>query len=104
MSGHCEPNFKAPPRKKVSKARKDRREMTAVRPILLERSGGKCEAHVAKLCTGVGAHAHHIRRRAQQGANDPDNLLWVCHFCHDWLHYNPEEANRLGFIARTGES
>lgn len=82
------------------KMKRDQDELEAVRPILMARSGGRCEAGVAKLCTGVGAHAHHIRRRSQSGANDPENLLWVCHFCHDWLHYNPEQARELGFLVR----
>lgn len=83
------------------KAQRDADELAAAKPVLLERSQGRCEAQVSKLCTGVGVHAHHIRRRAQSGPNDPENLLWVCHFCHDWLHYNPEEAMRLGFIVRS---
>jgi hypothetical protein len=85
------------------KMTRDRDELEAVRPILLERSGGKCEAQVAKLCTSVGQHAHHIQRRAQSGSNDPENLLWVCHFCHDWLHYNPQAAAELGMIRRMGD-
>lgn len=83
------------------KAKRDRDELAAAKPALLERSRGRCEANVSKLCTGVGAHAHHIQRHAQSGTNDPDNLLFVCHFCHDVLHHNPALANELGFIRRT---
>lgn len=83
------------------KAKRDRDELAAVKPVLLERSLGKCEANVSKLCTGIGLHPHHIQRRAQSGANDAENLLWVCFFCHDVLHNNPALANELGFIRRT---
>lgn len=107
MSPECEPIPKPVKREKAprrgiarvgKKTLRDRAELDAVKPVLLERSKGRCEAKVSNLCTGIGVHAHHVRRRAQSGSNDLENLLWVCAFCHDLLHHRPALANELGMI------
>lgn len=90
--------FKEPRRKKPSKMTTDAREMRAARLVLLERSGGRCEARFSELCTGIGVHAHHIKRRSSGGSNDPSNLLWSCHFCHDRIHSSPAEALVAGLL------
>lgn len=82
------------------KMKRDREELAETRKVLLERSGGRCEARVSKLCTGHGTIVHHVTRRAQSGPNDPDNCLLVDMFCHDVLHNNPAMANELGMIRR----
>lgn len=64
------------------------------------RSQGLCEARIDGVCTEVGEHVHHVRRRSQGGADDPSNLLMVCRADHDWIHANPEKARELGLLAR----
>lgn len=95
---------KAPQRglpRQGKKAKRDRAELDAVKPALLERSGGRCEAKVAARCTGVGVTAHHVQRRAQSGPNDLDNLVWACRACHQELHDNPEKAYEAGLMRRS---
>lgn len=106
MSPQVEPRFKVERKPKKpkrlrrvgKKGERDREELAETKPVLLERSRGRCEARTSSLCTGVGVHAHHVRRRSQGGSNDPTNLLWVCFFCHAAIHANPEQARELGMI------
>lgn len=80
------------------KAQRNIDELAEVKPFLLERSRGRCEAQIANLCTGIGVHAHHVVRRSQGGDNAAENLLWVCWFCHDRIHSSPEDATARGFL------
>ena len=77
-------------------------EMHAARSVLMARSLGRCEAAVSPQCTGVGAHAHHVRMRSQGGTNEPENLLLVCLFCHSHIHHNPADSYERGFLKRSG--
>jgi hypothetical protein len=86
------------------KARRDRDELAAARPVLLERSRGRCEARVSPRCTGVGVQAHHVERRVHGGTNTPDNLVWLCWFCHDRIHANPIEAMARGLLRAPGQA
>lgn len=82
-----------------AKTKRDRDELRAARLVLLERSGGRCEARgFSPLCTGVGVHPHHIIRRSAGGGNDPEVLLWVCAHCHAAIHDRPAEALVAGFL------
>jgi 5-methylcytosine-specific restriction endonuclease McrA len=81
------------------KARRDRDELAEVKPKLLARSGGYCEARVSKHCTTVGTDPHHIVRRSQGGKNGLDNLVWTCRACHDEIHAYPEAARAVGLLA-----
>ncbi len=91
---------KAPSRiPRVGKKRqRDNDELADARPVLLERSRGRCEVRWSNLCTGVGNQAHHIVRRSAGGTNDPASLLWTCYFCHALIHDNPEEARSRGVL------
>ena len=81
------------------KARRDAQELRDVKPELLARSGGYCEARVSKDCTKVGTDPHHVRRRSQGGGNGGANLLWVCRCCHECIHAHPESSRELGLLA-----
>lgn len=92
--------------KKREKKQRLSHEMAIARPILLERSGGACEAACSESCTPdrrlPGTQAHHVRMRSQGGNNDPLNLMWVCVFCHSHIHHNPAESYDRGFLKRSG--
>ncbi len=92
---------KAPTRiPRVGKKRqRDNDELADARPVLLERSRGKCEARFSDLCTGYGVVPHHVVRRSQGGDNSPENLLLVCWFCHALIHDNPTDAREKGLLA-----
>lgn len=96
-----EPKMK-PARKRLprvgKKGKRDAKELHEARPLLIERSRGRCEARCSRLCTGIGVHAHHIRRRSQGGDNSLDNLLWVDAMCHDAIHAMPDAARQMGFL------
>ena len=72
-----------------------------VRAEVLRRSQGLCEARVGDVCTGDYEHAHHRRRKAQNGADTAPNLLAVCLRCHDWIHRNPAASYDLGLLIRS---
>ncbi len=81
------------------KVQRDQDQMRAARQALLERSGGRCEGKgFSELCTGVGVHAHHVKRRAQGAGNDPEQMLWLCAACHQRVHDNPAEATAAGLL------
>jgi len=38
-------------------------------------------------CQGVGHHVHHIfGKRFKATVCDPDNGIFLCFSCHDWVH------------------
>lgn len=87
-------------RKRSKRQAKRERELTKSRRIVRERSGGQCEF---PGCRNRAVHAHHKRLRSQGGSDAPENLLDLCHECHEVLHRNPHWANELGLIQRTGD-
>ena len=89
------------------------REFTKVKPVVIERARGMCEAHqlmfgrflphdVELPCGPAphrGTHVHHRRYRSRGGTNDLDNLILVCEPMHTWIHQNGKTggpANLLG--------
>lgn len=103
------PRFKVPspprpPRRGLraigKKGRADRRALAKTKPILIERSGGACEAHIPGWCTGRGQHQHHVLRRSQGGKTVPENLKWTCWSCHEQIHAHPNLAISFGLLAR----
>lgn len=93
---------RTPLRRVGKKGQKDRREVDQARAELLFRSKGRCEARFSDLCTGYGAHAHHVLRRSQGGSNDPASLLWVCFPCHRKIHDEPLAATDAGLLRPRG--
>jgi hypothetical protein len=57
-----------------------------------ERDGWRCPAR-------NGLHCHHVKRRSQGGTDEASNLVCLCHGCHAWIHDNPAESRRLGYLA-----
>lgn len=56
----------------------------------------------ARGCGLTGEVVHHKLRRSQGGGNDLDNLVFVAHICHNWIHDHPAEAIELGLLRRSG--
>lgn len=53
-----------------------------MRALHLELQGEPCEWCGMR----PGHQLHHKTRRSQGGDDTRENLMWVCGFCHDWLH------------------
>ncbi len=70
-----------------------------VKSAIRERAGERCEARIDPVCRGNGSQAHHVTRRSQGGTNEPANLLFVCLWCHEWIHRHPAEARERGLLA-----
>ena len=85
--------------RRVSKKRQRMvREESAWRRDELGRRGWRCEARVAELCPNTASQLHHIQARSQGGAVlDPDNVMAVCLYCHDWIERHPKESKSLGW-------
>lgn len=50
-------------------------------------------------CYGRSVDPHEILSRARGGPlDDPDNLLALCRFCHDWVTTHPKEATERGWL------
>lgn len=90
-------------RRRGKKANRDRQELAVAKPLLLERTGGKCEAGQSPYCYGTGQAPHHKKKRSAGGSNDLRNLLWVCNPCNDWIEDNPDAAYRAGLTTKSWE-
>lgn len=75
-------------------------ELAEARDKVRERSFGRCEANTpaCPLREHAGVHVHHIRRRSQGGTHDPDNLLHCCEAAHTYIHANPDESFKHGWL------
>ncbi len=61
------------------------------------RAGGRCEARVGEAgCVGRDEHKHHRQYRSRGGKDTPENLIAVCHRCHDWIHRNVSDSTARG--------
>lgn len=78
--------------------RRDRAaELDAVTDELLQRAGYRCE--VCRI--GRIEHRHHRLRQAQGGTHELENLLAVCHICHDFIHHHPQLSYEKGWLVRS---
>lgn len=84
------------PAKSARKKREDA-EFEAAKPVVIARSGGRCEAVASKDCTGRGEHVHHLAGRSK---NHPDALMHVCGNCHREIHHRPERSFANGWLIR----
>jgi hypothetical protein len=71
------------------------RELDAVRPLLRQRSQGRCEIGLPG-CWGVARDPHHRKLRSRGGTNELRNLLDSCPNCHRRAHEEVELATALG--------
>jgi hypothetical protein len=55
----------------------------------------RCQAQIHRDCPGRGDQAHHRWRRSHQGPDTVENCRWVCHLCHDVIHFR-----RVGWARR----
>ena len=82
----------------VSDMQKKRQmQLNISRRLIVARSHNFCES--GRYCGHTGEHAHHVVRRSQGGSNGIENLLWLCHQCHEWIHTHVAEARELGLLA-----
>lgn len=90
------------------KATRDRAELAKVKPFLIERSGGACEAACSELCTPErrrpGTEIHHVKKRSAGGSNDLRNLMWVCNPCNGWVENHPDAAYAAGLVTKSWEA
>lgn len=74
-----------------------------VREAVMDRDGG-CLRCGSDRWQVAGLNAHHRKGRLGAGANDPANLVILCGSgttgCHGWVHANPAEAYRTGWLVR----
>lgn len=59
------------------KGAKKRRELSKIRPEIIERDAERC-----LLCGNRFAEVHHINFRSQMGGNNKENLCCLCWDCH----------------------
>ena len=57
-----------------------------------ERQGGQC------LRCGNTYTALHHRMRRREGGHGCENLVGLCHTCHEWVHKHPKLAQEAGYI------
>ena len=73
-------------------------EFKRMRPLIHERSNGRCEALLSPNCRRTGVHVHHRKLRSQGGQNDLATLVNTCLNCHMFIHAHPEESYSRGFL------
>jgi hypothetical protein len=75
------------------------------RAIVMQRSGGLCEAVVPGVCLGKAASIHHRRKPGRLW--NPSNLLHLCGDgtigCHGWIEAHPALAHEDGLWLFEGE-
>lgn len=83
-------------RKNAAKARK----AAAERDAALYRASFRCEFDdgLMRCSARQGLHCHHVKRRSQGGTDDASNLICLCSFHHSWIHDNPAESRKRGYI------
>lgn len=83
------------------KQRKSNAELAALKPALIERSGGYCEVRLSPHCTGVGTAGHHILKQSQTDDHDIDLIAWSCWPCNDYVEVHADEAEAAGMLIKS---
>jgi len=63
-----------------------RKQIKAVRVVVMERAGARCERCGLGVCIAGRLDLHHKRSRSQGGTHEAENLAALCRLCHDDLH------------------
>lgn len=67
------------------------------------RSKGQCEfandEHIR--CRLRATELHHIDKRSR-GDHSPENLVYLCLWCHETVHAHPQWSEAHGYIKRAG--
>ncbi|MGH3998063.1 MAG: HNH endonuclease [Pseudonocardiaceae bacterium] len=71
----------------------DRRAYRLLRDLVMGRDGWAC-----RRCGESASDCHHVLTRARGGKDEADNLVALCRRCHSWVHANPAEATRRGWL------
>ena len=72
--------------------------------LAVARDGGKC-----LYCLGEADDVHHRSPKKMGGTKDEyiafglANLVSLCRSHHDWVHSNPAQAYKLGFLVHSWE-
>lgn len=77
---------------------KNRRSVPEVlRVKITKRDGYKCQkcGRIAR----TGQDVHHITHVIDGGSDDPDNLITLCHSCHEEWHFITRRMPKLDFRA-----
>jgi hypothetical protein len=92
----------SPMKRSRSKAGAELRDWQTVKALVVERSGGWCEASTPACPVGLhrGEHLHHVILRSHGGPDEPWNLLHLCHAAHRWVHDNPARSYEMGLMRR----
>ncbi len=71
---------------RMERANPDSKKWSKLRKKALRRDNHEC--HVCKSSSGQGGslHVHHIEPRSEGGEDLLDNLITLCHGCHEKLH------------------
>lgn len=72
------------------------------RAMVMHRAAGRCEVGMSPGCATSLPEWHH-RQSRRMGDHRPSNGLAACRACHSWIHANPGESIRLGWIVPTWE-
>lgn len=67
---------------------------------VLDRADGRCEFMNFPFCTGHGQVIHH--RKISGREHTVVNCVHICQPCHEWVHRNPAESYRLGWLVKMG--
>ena len=67
---------------------------------VIDRADGRCEVMNPFTCTGFGEHLHH--RKISGREHTVENVVSVCSADHRWIHANPAESYRLGWLVKMG--
>lgn len=62
------------------------------------RSEGTCEVMNPFTCTGQAEALHH--RKISGREHSIENCVHICKPCHDWIHANPTESYRQGWLVK----
>ncbi|WP_288833730.1 HNH endonuclease [uncultured Corynebacterium sp.] len=73
-----------------------------VAEIVTERAQGMCEIMSPDAgCNGRAEQLHHRKLRKQGGEHTVENLVHICHHCHNYLHAHPAIAYTNGWLVKS---